>query len=143
MVDSSSNSSTKVIRVDRLKWVNGGNINANNLSALLNEQGNMCCLGFACAQAAHEFGLPDIEVGQTTPRSYAVSIPPEQDRRKGILGALISQSDDNTAFWNSPLSGELADINDNKDLTPGERERLLNKYLKGHTDNEWEFEFYN
>ena len=113
----------EVFTIDRSKWVQGGSEFRNILGApkLLNEEGNMCCLGFyskAC-------GVPDKELAHQ-------SLPAQLDVRVPYLTTKESWGEIN----NSDLAEKLAAVNDHDSdagwgaLTLKKKEKLIRENFK-------------
>lgn len=96
--------------IDRAHWANGGNYESAGPPALLNINGNMCCLGFlglAC-------GLDKNQL--------------ENDNE-----IIVMPSDTNLKMWPNEMikhENSFAIINDDKDLFQEEREMILTSEFK-------------
>jgi hypothetical protein len=98
------------LRIDRKRWCRGG---INGDASLLNGEGAMCCLGFACKK-----------LGLTPKQINNVGLPADvADRSK--LGLLV-----NTKGGTRKLAQDAAGLNDNPDLEESDREVALVPVLK-------------
>lgn len=109
---------TVVVDVD--KWCRGGK---GGKSALLNEEGNKCCLGFATEQLA-DCKLPAPErVGFFgTPVSYS--------RYAGKSVPLLTEGWSSRSYIHSPGLGEMMGVNDDPNITDSTRMRKLRALAK-------------
>lgn len=96
------------------KWARGGNGGA---TALLNADGNMCCLGFLCLARGLERG--DIN-GYCMPSEimkYYVHETPQ--RLINALGDLVE--DDEGNIDDTILTQKIAEVNDNENISESDR----------------------
>lgn len=104
--------------IDKSKWVFGGRLNRKRLglSRLLNDEGNMCCLG----QCALQDGAKDLE-NELTPSNVRGQLP----RDNWMV---------NEVGNDSGLADEAMCINDSPALTQREREKRLREVFRkaGH-----------
>lgn len=103
------------VTIDRQKWRTGGLAGGERCTGtgptmLLNEDGYMCCLGFAASQIA-QFD-PALMHGRQTPKSLNIIIP-------------TLTSSDERGLLDTQFTGEAMWINDNPDLTTEQREESL------------------
>lgn len=103
------------LTINRNKWARGG---LNGDAALLNDQGAMCCLGFACKKLGAKDG--DIRA-LGTPQQLHLS----QRQKFARFGQLL-----NNKGCDRKLTQEAVDINDNIDLNELEREAELKPILR-------------
>lgn len=89
--------------IDRAKWARGG---MGGRARLLNDEGNMCCLGFACLRAHRK------TKGIMLDRAYPSGV--------GIKSYLIRRA-------GGDLERQIAGVNDAGTLSPAERESTLRK----------------
>jgi len=104
----------KVITIDRSKWVCGGGRHREVLggSALLNGMGRMCCLGQICKIE----GVPEDKL-------YSHGYPTfVEDKRVPVW--MIEDG------YNSRTARDMANINDDRDLTQKKRESILTGLAK-------------
>lgn len=109
----------KEFTVKRSKWARKDDeIESMGNSALLNYEGNMCCLGFACKEMGVQENIlngaacPD-EVGELLPKGNPLTIE---------LGGGVCNP--------SSLSSNAISINDNPGLPSPEKEKQLTKLFK-------------
>lgn len=119
------------VTIDRQKWICGSLFNRNSrngygYTALLNDNGYMCCLGFVCQASGIDKDMLDI--GE--PSDLCQPIPD--------LVVEIKDEYNNNMFINTELTDKAMDINDNKETTPREKEELLKKLF---ADSIYELEF--
>ena len=110
----------KEFTIDRSKWVQGGYENNGELlgfSELLNDEGNMCCLGFySKACGVHEDGL----LGQYTPAEL-------QDQQVPYM---------TVNGCSSPFASDLMKLNDNSnnyrynEVHKRDKEKLIKEKFK-------------
>ena len=107
----------KTITVNRKKWARGGK---NGESALLNDEGNMCCLGFACNQISR---IPKSKL-------EGVGMPCDVYDKVSFLTEI------NSTFINgigdNLLARTAAEINDDLRITDKMREYKLTRLFKSH-----------
>lgn len=110
----------KKLVIDRSKWARGG---VNGDAMLLNSQGNMCCLGFACLAV----GLSTHDIsGHGVPEDLAYSLTVDDDPGVGR----IFLSEDHEDKWRDNVHVDKAvGINDNVEITDADREELLKPVL--------------
>lgn len=118
----------KTITVNRANWVRalaGKPDDFMGESALLNEEGNMCCLGFIC----HQTGTPKYILA--TARTPGSVICRGIDRGR-IPKALLNDSVDHTLPdpYDSELANKAISINDTV-MPSKDRERELKKLFAG------------
>lgn len=110
--------------IDRAKWRIGGegiHKTGEGNTALLNDEGFMCCLGFRCEQ----MGIPKKDLlGAVTPDSLSelYDIPDLIEK--------VGSYDGYDAYDDTPFTQEAVNINDNTDLSPEEREKAITKHFK-------------
>ena len=104
--------------INRAKWRTGGDpisiafSTGKGSTALLNNHGYMCCLGFRC----HQMGIPKKELlYRTTPGSIATNWD---------IPDLLDSRGNNTQFTNKAVG-----INDDNRLTSEEREKSITKHF--------------
>lgn len=100
----------KELRIDRRRWVRG---HIGGRSALLNEEGNMCCLGFACRKE----GIPEKDLKDVL-NPFQV-----KNSRERVLSLVTKRG------YNRKATGDAVDINDNTIITEQEREAQLKPVL--------------
>jgi len=114
----------ETVEIQRSRWRCGGTSPyveskaGKGTTALLNPEGYMCCLGFACTQLCD---LPEEAI-------YNKSMPDE-------LGAYLRHFTENGGegnFMNSSLSDEAARINDNGRISNQDREAELTNLFKAY-----------
>jgi hypothetical protein len=119
--------------IDRSKWRTGGLSSVATgvgTTALLNEEGFMCCLGFCCKA----LGLADKAIFDTAVPQYAITAdecgkPGFKDLTMCIKGLVAATS----------LVGDAIRINDSTELIPEEKEAKLQELFK-NSDLELSFE---
>ena len=107
--------------VKRSKWVRGSKEAKYGRVGLLNENGNMCCLGFVCKKLGasnddiYGVGFPSGVLNSQTTTKFLDMFPDDSDTHR--------QYED-----------DAAEINDDKDLAPNTREARLKKLFRsrGH-----------
>jgi hypothetical protein len=105
------------LTINRAKWARGG---YNGESRLLNDDGNMCCLGFACR--ARGFRAENIkDIG--TPSSLEGG--GSRVTRMEKLGPMVTSE-----FNNSDETDHAVSINDNQRISDKMREYRLKPILK-------------
>lgn len=103
--------------IDRSKWRSGdfsNNETGEGNTLLLNQEGYMCCLGFRC----HQMGIPKenlINIGSPWELSFDWDIP-------DLL-------DEHVNYNNSDFTREAITINDDRFLTPSQREKKIKKHF--------------
>ena len=102
----------KTLEINRDKW-NRGRL-GNGDTELLNEEGNMCCLGFHCLQFT-KATREDIR-GKQLPSDISVGI-----------GKTILLGRRGLGSW---FADAAANINDDENISEQERELLLKKLFK-------------
>lgn len=113
------------IVIDREKWARKTEGLDKGPSRLLNDQGNMCCLGFAMKQC-----------GCSNKKLLGISKPDQvinSYRRKTIannpLVAALTLAV-GPGYRNSVLTGRLVAINDNQHTTDAEKELVITRLFK-------------
>lgn len=113
--------------IDRSKWRTGGtgpNKTGYGPTQLLNTKGFMCCLGFICKAS----GYSDEDIG--------CSYSPEELNDKEIQDlSFIEKGDGLELYYNTALSNQAMQINDNKDLSPEEKELKILKLFENSSYN--------
>lgn len=96
------------LTIDRGRWANGGNTGrpAVGTTMLLNEQGNMCCLGFAC---------------------NAAGVPKDHLKGLGIPSQLIRSLHSLALDQIASIEYEAISLNDSPDAHPMTREAQLKR----------------
>ena len=117
------------VRIDRSRWRNAGH--DMGLTKLLNEQGYMCCLGFACQQLG---GLEDKEIYmRASPMGTACST------QRILRNKKLIQYNSRYAYFRNSLLAEQAMLINDKDMPESERElKLVNLFA----DHDIKLEFY-
>lgn len=113
------------LTIDRAKWVRG---NIGGDSALLNQKGNMCCLGFACRASGFAAKTID-QVGTPGGLTVYAKTKSAKRHRKIKLGNLVAV-DSNGNVADSDETSHAVSVNDDGDLTEAEREQKLKPILK-------------
>lgn len=108
----------KSFTVRRKKWARGGK---NGEAALLNQDGNMCCLGFAACQISRIRRSELADEGE----------PQNVYKDKSFLTD-VERYDDNVDVTNNDLASKAMTINDNEKLSENEREKRLTKLFRKH-----------
>ena len=106
------------LTIERNKWARGG---MNGQSALLNNRGNMCCLGFYCA--ALGFSLTEID-----DLGMPAELANNHESSKGFEW-LVGRGN-NDSYRDSEIGENLAHINDRSSLTESEREATIIELFK-------------
>lgn len=102
--------------IDRSKWARGGKFSDYGCTGLLNKNGTMCCLGFWSRQVPK---MPKAEI-----RPYGIPLPAWLGNHdKCLYGAFHA----------------IATINDSRELTEKERERLVKTAFREVLDCKVEF----
>lgn len=110
----------KQLIIDRSKWRTGGRKYdaSHGKTLLLNEEGNMCCLGFYCLQLGK---LDENEI---------IDIGLPEDLVRGDLNAdmlhLVHEND----LRNTIFTTKAIEINDAKLLTNEQREKAIQEHFK-------------
>jgi hypothetical protein len=109
----------KTLVIDCQKWARKTVGVEKGESLLLNSQGNMCCLGFACKQLCE---LDDSCIdGKGEPNEISRKLP--------FLVEAVDDFDEENGeyirYEDTDLSGRAICINDNADTTDTEKEQLL------------------
>ena len=112
----------KKVTITRRKWVRGGK---KGDPRLLNKQGNMCCLGFACNQ------LEDIPMADLKYEYYPKNIKNTKDK-KNLLWIKNKHHSGTIYTTNTELSIQGAHINDLQGITEIEREYRLKDLFADH-----------
>lgn len=105
----------KRFTVKRSKWARGGQ---NGSSLLLNQQGSMCCLGFAANQ-----------ISCILKKKLALAACPDEVF-KGA--SFLTRLDDEGYVVDNKLSDEAIEINDSHLINDNEREEQLKKLFRKH-----------
>lgn len=107
------------LTIDRKRWARGGK---NGEAALLNTDGNMCCLGFACKK----LGVSEEQLlNKSMPESVVVaSTNPLSSAQRKNLTRLVT-----TKKINRAAALSAASFNDATDLTESERETKVKELL--------------
>jgi hypothetical protein len=113
------------LTIDRKKWVRG---DIGGESRLLNKQGNMCCLGFACkALGFRESAIDDI----TSPESLTAMVykPALRIEKLGkLIGSRVYEK--TVLIENSEDCQSAMNINDDDKISEEDREAQLKPILK-------------
>jgi hypothetical protein len=117
-----------ILTIQRSKWRRGGQkeklCEAFGYTRLLNDQGNMCCLGFDAL--ANGF-TPEEILNKTDPESFTfderILIPAEY--KSTHLKRLGDETSVFCQFKNTKTVNEAIRINDEPELTDDEREEAL------------------
>ncbi len=115
----------KVLIIDRSKWRRGGDVYniTHGSTALLNDHGLMCCLGFdalACGVSVRELA----HIGDPAELTMMVyELPPDY---MGSRLASVAPDD----FDNAPIVLRAIKVNDDAQITDAEREAKLIPILK-------------
>jgi hypothetical protein len=119
--------------IDRSKWRTGGDNIPNTgigKTRLLNEEGYMCCLGFACEQS----GVPkDVLLNVASPS--CLSEESEEfihEYDEALLNSKLLSQEGKGFFINSDLSDDAMNINDSMSFTRDEREREIQELFGGY-----------
>jgi hypothetical protein len=120
------------IVVDYNKWRSGGfgqyKVGEGGIS-LLNDEGYMCCLGFACLQLEPSL-WPEKIRGYVEPQELDVNIE----------SLTLEDEDGDHLYYNTLLSDAAIEINDDESTSPEEKIESLTKLFKEHN---LELEFIN
>jgi hypothetical protein len=108
----------KTITVDRKKWARGGK---NGDACLLNDQGNMCCLGFAARQISRISRSALADAG----------MPCDVYMKPSFLTEIDTSSNPNEVQDNA-LSRAAANFNDDLKISDKMREYKLTRLFKKH-----------
>lgn len=111
----------KQLIIDRSQWRTGGDKWnwTHGETKLLNEKGNMCCLGFYCLQ------LGEISKNQI----LGISLPEDLNNVNVYDDAMLHLVYKND-LRNTHFTEEAIDINDAEELTNEEREKEIIKHFK-------------
>lgn len=81
----------KTLKITRSKWLRDNGNDPEYIGLLLNDEGGMCCLGFACKQLA---GMEDKELLDLgTPASVFDNYYPNVSKEQAINAELIRIGD--------------------------------------------------
>jgi hypothetical protein len=111
------------LTIDRNKWARGG---YNGEAALLNDDGNMCCLGFACrasglaAKTIKGIGLPGDLPDE--------SLDPVRMAKK--LGKLVKRTTTDGIYSDGRYVDDAVCTNDDNNISESMREYRLKPILK-------------
>ena len=105
----------KTITINRKKWVRG---DIGGWSALLNSNGNRCCLGFAVCQ-----------ISRLTFETIDGKCEPNDVLRKP---SFLTEIDEEGILQNNKLAYMAMNINDDCGITEKVREKKLIKLFKEH-----------
>lgn len=109
---------TKVVKINRAKWRTGGHNEGQSgegETRLLNQEGYMCCLGFASHQ-----------IGKMAKETLEGAIMPSSLGR--VISPLVKRSESGKCI-NTRFSNECAHLNDSNSITRKQREyRLKRKF---------------
>jgi len=97
--------------IDRSKWQNGGHKNGN--TALLNSNGQMCCLGFRCK----DMGIPESDLIR--------NVEPENLRERWYIPDLINKNGRNSSFAEKAI-----EINDGLESLSERENALIEHFAK-------------
>ena len=115
----------KELTIDRSKWANNSTKEALGNSELLNEEGNMCCLGFyAKACGFTDASIQGVAVPSRLSRNTKETVP-------GLTNSVYTDSDGFSRARATDLSDEAISINDSTYDT-NSRERALKALFKAH-----------
>ena len=103
------------VTVDRGSWLSG-HLGRDLESTLLDKQGNMCCLGFACIAAGIS---KNVLLKQATPAALCINTSTKMPE---TLSRLLQYSAGLPLPSNSNITWELMDYNDHVDLDTDARE---------------------
>jgi hypothetical protein len=123
----------KQLIIDRSKWRTGGRKYdaSHGKTLLLNNQGNMCCLGFYCLQLGE---LTENEIKYkgdfTTFDPDQLSLTNENIRNVAFLYDEDGGDDDTKRITNTLFSDEAIEINDNQKIDNYTREQKLIEHFK-------------
>ncbi len=119
--------------IDRARWRTGGDNIPNTgigKTRLLNEEGYMCCLGFACEQS----GVPkDVILDKASPS--CISEESEEfthEYDEALLNSRLLSQNVKGFFINSDLSETAMNINDSISLTIERREFEIEELFGGY-----------
>lgn len=104
----------KVVRINRAKWRSGGSsekATGKGSIALLNQQGYMCCLGFAAHQLCRK--SKNILLNKNNPDELDRIVLPLTKKSKGGF------------IYDTTFSAECINVNDDRFITRKQRERKL------------------
>lgn len=128
----------KEFKIKRSNWVRG---DKGGKSRLLNDQGNMCCLGFFSVAC----GLSKSDIDDVGEPNEITPSPENTDKLPGWLVKLECDynEDENDAgyiyFVDEPDTEKLININDDSELSENTREFKIKEIFKSH-DIDVEFE---
>ncbi len=142
----------KRLVIDRSKWRSGSfgkNQTGSGITALLNDKGYMCCLGFATRQFSD---IKDHHITCTANPAWAVMyasriqggsyITDRKGWEKFIIPHLTKFVSMKECVVNTSLSDQAIKINDSVGLTSDEREKKLKAlFSKFHIDLTFEGEY--
>jgi len=106
----------KQLLIDRNKWCRG-KINNNHGTALLDDGGMMCCLGFYCKQID---GMEDKDI-------HEIAVPAQIG--KTLVEKLSILVDDEYEEENNDFSDTAININDNMSISEEDRENRLKEHF--------------
>jgi hypothetical protein len=109
----------KSFTVRRKKWARGG---INGEAALLNDEGCMCCLGFAACQISRIPKTILFDEGE----------PNGVYKSNSFLTVLEKLEDDSTEVSNNDLANRAMAINDDTDISDKMREAKLKRLFRKH-----------
>lgn len=114
----------KKVVIDRSKWLNAYTRYTLGPSVLLNQNGNMCCLGFVCA--AEGISTEDM-LHRITPRFI------------GQPKSLVNTTKGGLYISNTELCNQAMEYNDESSLSKSGRENALKKIFAAEGTYELEF----
>ena len=111
----------KQLIIDRSKWRTGGIAydETHGDTHLLNEKGNMCCLGFYCVQL----------VGINKRDIYEIAQPEDLNDVNVYDDAMLHLVNEDN-LRNTHFTEKAIDINDSEELTNEEREKNIQEHFK-------------
>ena len=113
----------KQLIIDRSKWRTGGSAydETHGYTQLLNEKGNMCCLGFYCLQ-----------IGGIHKKDIYENAQPDELNSAAIIhnDEMLHLVVDEEHLMNSYFTSRAIVINDDEELTNEEREIFIQEHFK-------------
>lgn len=111
----------KQLIIDRSKWRTGGIAydETHGDTSLLNEKGNMCCLGFYCLQ-----------IGEISKNEILEIALPEDLNNVNVYDDAMLHLVNQDNLRNTLFTTKAIDINDAEELTNEEREKNIQEHFK-------------
>jgi hypothetical protein len=120
----------KQLVIDRSQWRTGGRKYdvSHGKTLLLNEQGNMCCLGFYCLQLGE---LTENEIKHKGDfASFDVDESLLKNKNMKKVAFVYDEDGENAVILNTLFSDEAIEINDDGNIDSYTREQKLIEHFK-------------